>query len=206
MKRPKTEVDKFLDEALESEELKEEYNKYSGICKIEQIGEEDTVINHRLFRSGEGEYRMNGKVVRLKDIQDHLWKRAIGETEYFVIEQGNIGIFLSSKPQEKRVLLEEAAGTAFYKEKKRQAQRKLENSELNLARLEDIIVEVERAKNALKRQASAAIRYRQLRERIRELTLYQFRTKIHNLEGEQRETVQSYQKSMIFVVKLKLGG
>ncbi|MFC2164719.1 chromosome segregation protein SMC [Acidobacteriota bacterium] len=158
--------------------------------------EEDTVINHRVFRSGDGEYRLNGKVVRLKDIQDHLWKKAIGETEYFVIEQGSIGLFLGSKPQEKRVLLEEAAGTAFYKEKKRQAQRKLENSELNLARLEDIIVEVERAKNALKRQASAAIRYRQLRERIRELTLYQFRIKIHKLEGEQRETVQGYQKSM----------
>jgi len=158
--------------------------------------EEDTVINHRLFRSGEGEYRMDGKVVRLKDIQDHLWKRAIGETEYFVIEQGNIGLFLGSKPQEKRVLLEEAAGTAFYKDKKRQAQRKLENSEQNLARLEDIIVEVARAKNSLKRQASAAIRYRQLRERIRELTLFQFRKKILKLEVEQRETVQKYQQSM----------
>jgi len=158
--------------------------------------EEDTIINHRIFRSGEGEYRLNGKVVRLKDIQDHLWKRAIGETEYFVIEQGNIGLFLGSKPQDKRVLLEEAAGTAFYKEKKRQAERKLENSEQNLARLEDIIVEVERAKNALKRQASAAIRYRHLREKIRELTLFQFRKKIHKIEGEQRETIHNYQKSM----------
>jgi len=74
-------------------------------------GDEDLIINHRFFRSGEGEYRMNGKVSRLKDIHDHLWKKAIAETEYFVIEQGSIGLFLSSKPLEKRQLLEEAAGT-----------------------------------------------------------------------------------------------
>jgi len=65
-------------------------------------------INHRIFRSGESEYRMDGKTVRLKDIQDALWKNSIGETNYFVIEQGSIGAFLSSKPVEKRALLEEA--------------------------------------------------------------------------------------------------
>ena len=124
---------------------------------------ENLKINHRYFRSGESEYRMNGKLVRLKDIQESLWKKSIGEKEYFVIEQGAIGGFLSSKPLEKRHLLEEAAGTAYYKDKKRQAQNKLENSEQNLTRLEDIIAEVTKAKNSLKRQASAAIRYRKLR-------------------------------------------
>jgi len=158
-------------------------------------GDEDLIINHRFFRSGEGEYRMDGKVVRLKDIQDQLWKKAISETEYFVIEQGAIGLFLSSKPLEKRQLLEEAAGTAFYKDKKRQAEKKLENSEQNMERLEDIIAEVERGTNALKRQASSAIRYRKLRETIREHTLYLFRKKIHGLEKSQEETVLSYRKS-----------
>ena len=158
--------------------------------------DEDTVITHRLFRTGEGEYRMNGKAVRLKDIQDFLWKKAVGETEYFVIEQGSIGQFLSSKPQEKRLLLEEAAGTAFYKEKKRQAQLKLENSAQNLARLEDIITEVERTQSSLKRQAQAAMRYRKLREAIRESTLFLFRKKIHRLEESQKETIRIYQKSL----------
>ncbi|NOR11966.1 MAG: chromosome segregation protein SMC [Candidatus Aminicenantes bacterium] len=159
-------------------------------------GDEDLIINHRFFRSGEGEYRMNGKVVRLKDIHDHLWKKAIAETEYFVIEQGSIGVFLSSKPLEKRQLLEEAAGTAFYKDKKKQAEKKLENSEQNMDRLEDIIAEVARGKNSLKRQASAAIRYRQLRETIREYTLFLFREKIHNLEKSQAETAVNYRRCL----------
>jgi len=153
-------------------------------------------INHRYFRSGESEYRMNGKLVRLKDIQESLWKKSIGEKEYFVIEQGSIGGFLSSKPLEKRYLLEEAAGTAFYKDKKRQAQNKLENSEQNLTRLEDIIVEVSKAKNSLKRQANAAIRYRNLRANIRQLTAFNFRKKIHNLEKQQEETLSGYNKSL----------
>ena len=153
-------------------------------------------INHRYFRSGESEYRMNGKLVRLKDIQESLWKKSIGEKEYFVIEQGAIGGFLSSKPLEKRLLLEEAAGTAYYKDKKRQAQNKLENSEQNLTRLEDIIAEVSKSKNSLKRQANAAIRYRKLRENIRQLTAFNFRKKIHELEQQQKETLSSYNKSL----------
>jgi chromosome segregation protein len=159
-------------------------------------GDEDLVINHRFFRSGDGEYRMNGKVTRLKDIHDYLWKKAIAETEYFVIEQGSIGVFLSSKPLEKRQLLEEAAGTAFYKDKKKQAEKKLENSEQNMDRLEDIIAEVARGKNSLKRQASSAIRYRELRETIREYTLFLFREKIHNLEKNQAETAKNYRRGL----------
>jgi chromosome segregation protein len=157
---------------------------------------EDLIINHRLFRSGEGEYRLNGKAVRLKDIQEALYQSAIGDTEYFVIEQGSIGVFLSSKPIEKRLLLEEAAGTAFYKDKKRQAQNKLQNSEQNLVRLEDIIIEVEKATNSLKRQASAAIRYRKLREQIRELTLQLYRQKIDALEHSQRETSSEHRSRL----------
>lgn len=157
---------------------------------------EELIISHRLFRSGESEYRLNSKVVRLKDIQDSLWKKAIGETEYFVIEQGSIGLFLTSKPTEKRQLLEEAAGTAFYKEKKRQTQNKLENSEQNLTRLEDILAEVLKAKNSLKRQALAAIRYRKLREKIRELTFFHYREKTEHLEKNQKQAFSEYQKSL----------
>ena len=155
--------------------------------------EEDLVVSHRVFRSGESEYRMNGKTVRLKDIQDELWKRAIGEKEYFVIEQGTIGQFVTSKPADKRILLEEAAGTAFYKDKKRQAENKLESSEQNLVRLEDIIEEIGRAKNSLQRQAQAANRYRKLRERIRELTAFHFRRKFFQLEQSQAEAARQFQ-------------
>jgi chromosome segregation protein len=157
---------------------------------------EELKINHRYYRSGESEYRLNGKSVRLKDIQESLWKRSIGEKEYFVIEQGAIGVFLSSKPLEKRLLLEEAAGTAYYKDKKRQAQNKLENSEGNLIRLEDIIAEVSKAKNSLKRQANAAIRYRKLREKIRQLTSFHFRKKIKEVETQQEDSLSLYTQSL----------
>ncbi len=161
------------------------------------IDEEETLnINHRVFRSGESEYRLSGKKVRLKDIQESLWKKAIAEKEYYVIEQGSIDIFLSSKPIEKRLLLEEAAGTAYYKDKKRQTQNKLENSELNLTRLEDIIIEVSKAKNSLKRQAHAAEKYRALREKIRQFTFLNFRKKIEGIEKIQKETVFVYKKAL----------
>ena len=158
--------------------------------------DEELIINHRFFRSGESEYRLNGKQVRLKDIQDSLWKRDIAEKEYFVIEQGQIGLFLTSKPTEKRLFLEEAAGTAFYKDKKRQSQNKLENSEQNLIRLEDIIAEVSKAKNSLKRQASAAIKYRKLREKIRQLNSLNYRRKILQLEKSLQEITLSYENSL----------
>ncbi len=144
--------------------------------------EEELIISHRVFRSGESEYRLNGKAVRLKDIQDELWRNSIGEKEYFVIEQGAIGSFVTSKPQEKRVLIEEAAGTAYYKDKKKQAQSKLESSEQNLIRLEDIIIEVEKSRNSLYRQALAAARYRRLRERLRELTSHHYYRKMVQLD------------------------
>ncbi|MFQ6070052.1 MAG: chromosome segregation protein SMC [Candidatus Aminicenantales bacterium] len=158
--------------------------------------EEKMLINHRVFRSGESEYRLDGKTARLKDIQDALWKRSIAEKEYFIIEQGSIDRILTSKPQEKRQLLEEAAGTAYYRDKKRQAQNKLEQSEQNLTRLEDIIAEVSRAKNSLQRQAAAALRYRKLREDIRGFTLLNFRKKIENLEKSRKETAENYHQSL----------
>jgi chromosome segregation protein len=153
-------------------------------------------ISHRAFRSGESEYRMNGKTVRLRDIQDELWKHAIGETDYFVIEQGSIGSFVTSKPNEKRLFIEEAAGTAYYKDKKRQAQSKLDSTGQNLIRLEDIIIEVEKAKNSLQRQAQAANRYRRLRERVRELTAHHYQRKLVVLERSQQEAAAKYEAGL----------
>ncbi len=154
--------------------------------------EEEIVVSHRVFRTGESEYRMNGKAVRLKDIFDELWKHSIGEMEYFVIEQGAIGDFVTSKPADKRTRIEEAAGTAYYKDKKRQAQLKLENTEQNLTRLEDIIAEVERERNSLQRQAQAANRYRRLRERIRELTSRHYQRRLFTLEQSMKDTASEY--------------
>lgn len=170
-----------------------------GMAEVIMTLEEDSeelVISHRLFRSGESEYRLNGKLTRLRDIQDALWKKEVAEKDYYIIEQGSIGLLLTSKPQEKRQLLEEAAGTAFYKEKKRQAQIKLEDTEQNLTRLEDIIAEVARMKNSLARQAAAARRYRQLRERIRELHTLLYLKKLNQLEARKKDISLAYQNCL----------
>jgi len=127
------------------------------------------VIGRRVYRSGEGEYFLNGRKVRLKDVRDLLMDTGLGIRTYSVIEQGQIGMILSGKPQERRRLLEEAAGITRYKERKRIAEIKLEEAMGNLHRLDDIISELERALRSLKRQAGAARRFAERREAHRDL-------------------------------------
>jgi len=126
-------------------------------------------IGRRVFRSGESQYRLNGKVVRLKEIKDLLMDTGLGIRAYSVIEQGKVGLILSGKPQERRRLLEEAAGITRYKQRKRLAEVKLEEATANLLRLDDVVAEVERSLRSLKRQASAARRYQQAEEEHRRL-------------------------------------
>ncbi|HXO21088.1 MAG TPA: AAA family ATPase, partial [Thermoanaerobaculia bacterium] len=110
-------------------------------------------ISRRVFRTGESQYRLNGKVVRLKEIRDLLMDTGLGIRAYSVIEQGKIGMILSGKPQERRRLIEEAAGITRYKQRKGIAELKLQEAMANLLRLDDIVAEVERALRSLKRQA-----------------------------------------------------
>ncbi len=116
-------------------------------------------IGRRVYREGEGEYYLNGKKVRLKDVQDVLFGTGLGVRAYSIIEQGKIDQVLSSKPLDRRKLIEEAAGITKYKIKKRSAELKLEETRANLTRLSDILAEVERSCASLKRQASKAERY-----------------------------------------------
>jgi len=126
-------------------------------------------IGRRLYRSGESQYLLNGKKSKLKDIKDLLMDTGLGIRTYSMIEQGKIGLILSSKPQERRKLLEEAAGITRYRERRRIAEIKLEESKGNLSRLDDILSEVERALRSLKRQAGAARRYKERQDRHEEL-------------------------------------
>ena len=190
--RVKTVRGEKADDAIFTGNAKKPAMGMADVTLVLQGDGEEMQINHRVFRTGESEYRLGGKTVRLKDIQDELWKKSISENKYFVIEQGAIGTFVTSKPTEKRALIEEAAGTAFYKDKKRQAENKLEDSEQNLVRLEDIMAEVSKAKNSLARQAGAAERYRKLRERIRELTALHFRRRSEQLVAGQQEVQARY--------------
>src|SRR5581483_2016711 len=118
---------------------------------------------------GEGQYRLNGKRVTLKEIRDLLMGTGLGIRTYSIIEQGKIGLILSGKPQERRKLLEEAAGVTRYRERRRVAEVKLEEATANLLRLDDVLQEVDRAVRALKRQAGAARRYQVIEAEYKEL-------------------------------------
>ena len=136
---------------------------------IEQAEDGRITIGRRIFRGGEGQYRLNDRVVRLKDVRDILMDTGLGIRAYSVIEQGRIGMILSGKPQDRRKLIEEAAGITRYKNRKRLATLKLEDATADLLRLDDIILEVERRLRSLKRQANAARRYGERRKAYREL-------------------------------------
>jgi chromosome segregation protein len=128
----------------------------------------EIVVTRRLFRTGESEYLLNGKLCRLRDIQDIFMGTGLGPESYAIIEQGRIGQILSSKPHDRRAIIEEAAGITKFKTKKRLAEARLEQSRLNLARINDIFDEVTRQMNSLKRQASKAERYARLRDEMKE--------------------------------------
>ncbi len=127
----------------------------------------EIVVTRRLFRSGDSEYLLNGKLCRLRDIQELFMGTGLGPESYALIEQGRIGQILSSRPTDRRAILEEAAGITKFKTKKRLAEARLEDAKLNLARVNDIFEEVTRQMNSLKRQASKAERYARLRDEMR---------------------------------------
>jgi len=127
----------------------------------------EIAVTRRLFRSGESEYLINGQVCRLRDIQDLFMGTGLGPESYAIIEQGRIGQVLSSRPSDRRLILEEAAGISKFKTRKRLAEAKLESSRQNLARITDILEEVSKQVNSLKRQASKARRYKELHDELR---------------------------------------
>ncbi|HJU44770.1 MAG TPA: AAA family ATPase [Vicinamibacterales bacterium] len=124
-------------------------------------------VTRRLFRSGESEYLIDGQTCRLKDIHELLMDTGLGAKAYAIIEQGKIGMILSSRPTDRRQLIEEAAGITKYKARRRAAELKLEAAQQNLTRLDDIIYEIDRQRGSMKRQAAKARRYTRLRDEMR---------------------------------------
>jgi chromosome segregation protein len=127
----------------------------------------EIVITRRLFRTGESEYLLNGKLCRLRDIQDIFMGTGLGPESYAIIGQERIGQLLSSKPHDRRSIIEEAAGITRFKTKKRLAELRLESAKQNLDRVNDIFEEVTRTMNSLKRQAAKAERFAAVRDELR---------------------------------------
>lgn len=143
------------------------------------VEQDEVVIGRRIFRSGESEYLLNRVPVRLKDILDLFLGTGIGAESYSLVAQGKIDLILSSRPEDRRLVFDEASGITKYKAQKRETLRKLEETEQNLLRINDIITEVRRQIGSLERQAQKAKRFKEIFEELK--------TKELKLAGLQRK-------------------
>lgn len=132
----------------------------------------ELMITRRLYRSGESEYYINKIPCRLKDISELFMDTGIGSHSYSFIKQGRVEELTNMKPEERRFIIEEAAGITKYKSRRREAERKMESTNQNLLRISDILAEKQKQLNSLKRQADKANRYKRFREKIRNIELY----------------------------------
>ncbi|WP_442792390.1 chromosome segregation SMC family protein [Rectinema subterraneum] len=153
-------------------------------------------IKRRLYRSGENEYFINGKQARLKEVRELFWDTGVGKSAYSVLEQGRIDQILSSKPEDRRYLFEEAAGITKHKVRAREAEQKLAKTEENMRQIESIVAEVKRSYENLKSQADKTIKYRSLKEKIfeTELDLYLVRLRQHVRERDRNSALFDQKK------------
>ena len=156
-----------------------EKRKRSSYCEVSlvldnsdktvDIDYSEVILTRKLYRSGESEYLINKNPARLKDIVDILHDSGIGRDGYSIIGQGKVEEIVSSKPEKRRGIFEEAAGIAKFKEKKKESENKLQRVRDNLSRVNDIIFEIERQLNPLREQAEVAKKYLQLKENLKVL-------------------------------------
>src|SRR3954468_23868008 len=144
----------------------------------------DVRVTRRVYRDGNSEYLLNKTVCRLRDIQALFADTGVGRSAYSIMEQGKIDLILSSRPEDRRTVFEEAAGITKYEGQKKEALRKLEATESNLLRVSDIIKEVKRQIGSLQRQAGKARRYQTLMTDLQVLDTHHSRAKLKELEAE----------------------
>ncbi len=151
----------------------------------EQLGLDwhEVKITRRVFREGGSEYLLNGTPCRLKDIHQLFMDTGIGRSAYSIMEQGKIDQILSSRPEDRRAIFEEAAGITKYKFQRKEALRKLEATEANLLRLADIIKEVKRQIGSVQRQANKARRYQGMLDDLKTLELHHAQRQWAELDG-----------------------
>ena len=159
--------------------------KRQGSAKV-PVGKRpgEIAVTRKLFRNGNSQYILNGKVVRLRDVRDLFLGTGLGPNHYAIIEQGRIGRLLSSRPLDRRAFVEEAAGVTRFKARRKLAEIKLANASLNLERVHDILAEVRRQANSLKRQAERAERHERYQEELRSALGLVFAGRFRRLEAE----------------------
>jgi chromosome segregation protein len=145
---------------------------YRELLPIEYRDYPEISVTRRLFRDGTSEYLLNKTQVRLRDVTDLFLGTGVGTKAYSIVEQGRIGQIVSARPEDRRLFVEEAAGITKYKQRKRQAERKMDLTRQNLLRLTDIVTEIERTRSSLKRQVAKAERFLEYRKELDDLSLY----------------------------------
>jgi chromosome segregation protein len=146
----------------------------------------EVTITRRLYRDGTSQYFINKTPCRLRDVTDFFLGTGIGTKAYAIIEQGRIGQIVSSRPQDRRAIIEEAAGITKFKSKKKAAEKKLEQTKQNLLRVSDIVTELEKRMGTLRRQAQKAERYRKYKTELRDIELWKASHRLLELWGEDR--------------------
>jgi len=149
------------------------FENNDGLAPVEYRDYPEIAVTRRLDRTGDSQYLINKTQVRLKDVTDLFLGTGAGTKAYAIIEQGKVGLIVSSKPEDRRMLIEEAAGITKYKSKRKQAERKMELTQQNLLRVGDIITELEKSLASLKRQAQKADRYLAYRAELEDMILHE---------------------------------
>lgn len=144
----------------------------------------EVTVTRRVYRDGSGEYFINKQACRLKDVQHLFMGTGIGTSSYSVMAQGQIDAILSSKPEDRRAVFEEAAGITKFKADRKEALRKIEQTEQNLLREADVLREMKRQIGSLQRQVGKAQKYKELRDELKGLDIYVSRQKIHSFDEE----------------------
>ena len=163
----------------------------SGCSGVLDTEYDEVSLGRRVFRDGKGEYLINKQPCRLKDIHGLLMDTGIGRSSYSIMEQGKIDMLLSSKPEDRRAVFEEAAGITKYKTQKKEALRKLDYTEANLVRIRDVIAENERQIRSLSRQASKAKRFQTFFHDVKTLELHFSHKQWREIRAEKSELITS---------------
>ncbi len=178
-----------------------------------RIDSDEVRLTRRVYRSGEGEYLINGEPCRLKDIRNLTRGTGVGVDAYSLIEQGKVDQLLKASPRDRRAMFEEAAGISRFKAKKVEAERRLERVEQNLTRLGDIVEEVGNRYRRIKSQATKASRYKELTTRLQDLRMHvgakdwrDFSRHLEKFSGEKQSTASQMSSSQIELAKLEEQG
>lgn len=160
---------------------------FSNENRVLPIDYNEVTVTRRLFRSGESEYLLNKTAVRLKDINELFMGTGIGAEAYSLVQQGKVDLVVSAKPEERRIILDEASGITKYKAKRKEALSKLADTDQNLLRINDIVVEVKRQISSLERQASKARKYKDEFVRLKNLEVQLARVQLDMAIAQRKE-------------------